>query len=202
MLHFELLAESHEVDSFRSGNTYLDEYLRLNALSEMQRDLARTFVSLDTDEEGKAQKVGYFTLKSTAQYIPSLRDDIPEKYLHPAELACLARNLTYRGQGIGSVLLIEALRCVVQASHFVGLPGLWFIAIEEGIHLYELFGFLQIYPDRREFFLPMSDIRAIVAFRVLMRDFWVVNLDCLSPLLQSQGERQRHFTVAGKRQER
>jgi hypothetical protein len=42
------------------------------------------------------------------------------------------------------------------------MPGLFLYASSEGAVLYERFGFLRLYPDKREYYLPIEDIRAIV----------------------------------------
>jgi hypothetical protein len=162
MIRFEPLSELHNVSSFNSRFTFLDDYLKKDALTDARKGLAKTFVAIDSLAEGGEEVIGYFTLACTAQYIPAVRDDVEESYLYPAELKYLARDFSRYGQGVGDALLIEALRCVNFAAHYVGMPGLFLYASSEGAVLYERFGFLRLYPDKREYYLPIEDIRAIV----------------------------------------
>ena len=47
MILFEPLTERHDIETFRSGGSYLDYYLQNEALGEQANDLARTFVAVD-----------------------------------------------------------------------------------------------------------------------------------------------------------
>jgi GNAT superfamily N-acetyltransferase len=162
MIRFEPLGEQHNVSSFHSRFTFLDDYLKQDALNEARQGIAKTFVAIDSLPEEGEEIVGFFTLACTAQYIPAVRDDAEERYLYPAELKYLARDYSRYGQGIGDALLIEAIRCVNFAANYIGLPGLFLYASSEGAALYERFGFLRLHPDKREYYLPIADIRMIV----------------------------------------
>ena len=157
MIFFEPLTERHDVQTFRSGGGYLDYYLQSEALGEQSDDLARTFVAVDTD--GKPEKViGYFTLKLTPQYVPQASGE----WIALAELACLARDSAWRGLGLGSALLLEALRYIEEISRRVGFPGVFLYATEEGIPLYESVRFKRISPDLKAYFLNLAELRQIV----------------------------------------
>ena len=82
-------------------------------------------------------------------------------WLHPAELVALARHESRRGTGLGSILLVEALRYVEEASQRVGLPGVFLYATEEGAKLYSRYGFRRL-SEKKEFHLPLRDVRVIV----------------------------------------
>jgi GNAT superfamily N-acetyltransferase len=158
MILFEPLSEQHDFQTFRSGGGYLDYYLQNDALREQARDLARTFVAVDTD--GKPEKViGYFTLKLTPQYVPQASGE----WVALAELAYLARDSSWRGLGLGSALLLEALRYVEEISRRVGFPGVFLYATEEGMPLYEGVRFKRISADRKAYFLGMAELREVVA---------------------------------------
>lgn len=162
MIAFEALTEQHDTSRFRSGGTYLDEYLRGDALRDQENDLALTFVALDMEEDPNIA-IGFFTLRAIGQYIPPLpgAEGASDKWLHPAELAFLARHESRRGTGLGAVLLVEALRCVEEASRRIGLPGVFLYATNEGVNLYNRYGFRRL-SEKKEFYLPLRDVRAIV----------------------------------------
>lgn len=163
MLRFELLSEIYDITSFRSGNTYLDEYLRNDALRETRADTNRTFLAI-LETEDRAEIAGFFTLSTTYQFF-ALATDADADSVYPAEISYLARHLDQRGQGIGEALLIEALNYIAKAAEYVAFPGVWLTATPEGATLYERFGFTCLNPNDsfgRQYFMPMQQVRAIV----------------------------------------
>lgn len=160
-LIFEPLTERHDVTSFRSGATYLDEYLKNDALAEQSKDYARSFVALDSDN-GAEQVVGYFTLKLSPQSLPQLSDD----WVCVAELACLARDKSVTGQGVGTALLFQALQFLGEISQRIGFPEVYLYATTEGIPLYESHGFIRISEERKAYFMSLTELKAILSASV------------------------------------
>lgn len=159
---FEALNATHDLSSFRSGSGALDLFLHREALLEQENDRSRTFVLLPfTAEDSAEYVVGYYTLKAEGIWstgLPGSSD--PPAYLPVAELAFLARHRELRGERLGDVLLIEALRCVVEAAQWIGIAGISLYASTEGMLLYERFGFLRFGERDRRMFLPLADARA------------------------------------------
>jgi N-acetylglutamate synthase-like GNAT family acetyltransferase len=158
-VRFVSLNASHDTARFRCGSSFLDQYLAQNAMRDQEADRARTFVALDSD----GVVIGFFTLRLIGQYLPALSPGDDDEYLGLAEIACLAHSLVQRGTGLGDTLLLEAFVRLASAAETVGLPGAFLYATQEGEALYERFGFLRLYPDKREFFIPMTKIRTTVA---------------------------------------
>lgn len=165
MLIFEELAEHHDLTQFRSGNSNLDGYLQREALDRQRRGEVRVFILLDIDQ-GHNRPLGYIALAATGYYIPTLYSDdasvAQETFQYVAMLAFLARDVNWRGQGIGKVLVLEAIRQCVLAAQHIGLPGIFLETTKEGAPLYERFGFSWI--DQRDgyMYLPMTKARAII----------------------------------------
>jgi GNAT superfamily N-acetyltransferase len=160
---FEALSDRHDLSRFRSGAGYLDHYLQNQALAEMHSDLARTFVAIDA-EGNPARPIGYFTLKATGQYVPPIEgiEDASDAWLHMAELAFLARDESWRGTGLGGILLVEALCYVEEAARRIGLPGVFLYATSEGIKLYEAYGFRRLSEQTKAFYLPLREVKSIL----------------------------------------
>jgi GNAT superfamily N-acetyltransferase len=158
---FEPLARRHDCTRFRSGNSMLDSYLKREALQRQQQGEACVFVLIDTEEDA-TRPLGYIALSATAYHIP--RESGEESFQYLALLAFLARDEASREQGIGKLLVIEALRQCIAASEHIGLPGIFLETTEEGKRLYEGAGFLWLDRDAGFMYMPMEQARAFVEF--------------------------------------
>jgi ribosomal protein S18 acetylase RimI-like enzyme len=159
---FELLTERHDVSRFRSGNTILDNYLRHEALREQADDIARVFVAIDTEEDATSP-AGYIALKTTGCFVSKRSDTVPsDTFLYPAEIGCLARDLRWRGKGLGELLVMEAMSRIERTSHEIGLPGIYLNATREGASLYERFGFQQMPEQEQDYYIPMVAVRELL----------------------------------------
>jgi GNAT superfamily N-acetyltransferase len=165
VLVFEELAAYHDLTRFRSGNSQLDDYLRQEARVRHQRREARVLVLIDTEKED-IRPVGYIALAATGYYVPTFdpadTDLKHESFQYTALLAFLARDRATRGQGIGRVLLLEALRQCVLAGEHIGLPGIFLETTAAGIPLYQSAGFLWLDKEDGFMYLPMAKARAIL----------------------------------------
>ena len=156
-----LLAGSHEKADFLCGNDMLDGYLHKQAKQDMKRKLSACFVLSENDKEIK----GYSTLSSASIQ----RNQLPEsviKKLPPAYndlpvtlLGRLAVAIQFKGQGIGKLLLIDALR----RSYEISTTSIAAMAIvvdpidDEAISFYSKYGFISL-PDSGRMFIAMNTV--------------------------------------------
>ncbi|MEI2582663.1 GNAT family N-acetyltransferase [Scytonema sp. PRP1] len=108
----EPLDAQHNRSDFECGVEPLDRYLKQQASQDMRRRIAALFVLVDQDIDSIA---GYYTLAATAirlaELPPEITKKLPKYPLVPATLlGRLAVDQRYQGQGIGSFLLMDALR--------------------------------------------------------------------------------------------
>ena len=108
----EPLSSQHNRAGFDCGIEALDRYLREQAGQDMRRFLAAVFVLHDLEQERLA---GYYTLAATAIVLADLPTELTRKLpkypLIPATLlGRLAVEKRYQGQGLGTFLLLDALR--------------------------------------------------------------------------------------------
>lgn len=149
----------HELDGFDCGKPTLNEWLRARA-AKSEGLTARTYVAC----EGICV-IGYYCISAGAierAAIPSkikkhgLPDPIPVGII-----GRLARDLTYKGRGLGLDLLADALKRILFASETIGVRGVVVHALEaESIPFYTGNGFLPCPIGERTFFLPIETIRA------------------------------------------
>ncbi|MCY7369061.1 MAG: GNAT family N-acetyltransferase [Chamaesiphon sp.] len=106
------LSAEHDRADFRSGSEPLDRYLWERANQDFKRYVATPFVLYDLESKRIA---GYYTLAATGiqfEDLPeTMRKKLPRYPIVPAILlGRLAVDERYQGQGIGSFLLVDALR--------------------------------------------------------------------------------------------
>lgn len=150
----------HVVSGFECGHQYLNVFLRDQALDETQRDISRTYLLLERSA-GTFVLAGYFTLHADSIYRE--RSVGAGTYLFPlVYLSALARDVRYKRQGVGDVLLFEAFRCVVEAANVVGVAGIHLDTTREGRSLYEEHGFGEHPEGGNRLLISIADVRAIV----------------------------------------
>jgi predicted N-acetyltransferase YhbS len=143
------LDESHDLESFTSGNNELDGWLRLHARNATGQG-TRTLVVMD---EGDTI-VGYFAI---APHVLD-RGDAPRKVGRGAPrqipailLAKLALSADLHGQGLGAELLVRALDTIIDAARAAGGKIVVVDAIDEGaaaFYRHHDFEPLPDHPDR------------------------------------------------------
>ncbi len=156
----ERLNDSHGLAGFQSGNDTLDSWLADHALTSQHMDSARTFVLV---EDGSI--VGYFSLTMGSVR----RADAPHKLVrglpaYPVGVALLARlavHADHQGEGIGALLLAEALRKAVLAGKSAAARLVVVDAIDEAAaRFYAHHGFLAVPEHPLRLYRRIKDIQA------------------------------------------
>lgn len=161
----EPLARRHDVSRFSNGvHASLDQWVRERAgLSEGLS--ARTYVICTTDEPNRV--VGYFSISTALEQrsaLPSakLRRGMPEQ-VPLLLIGRLAVDAEWRGRGVGSALLADALRRCLAASEIAGARGVVAHAIDEAaVEFYERHGFLRSPLGERVMLMPIETVRSLV----------------------------------------
>lgn len=140
------LDESHDLESFTSGNIELDHWLRLHARNATGQG-TRTLVVIDERDT----IVGYFAI---APHVLD-RDDVSKKLGRGAPrqipailLAKLALSADLHGQGLGAELLVRALATILDAARAAGGKVVVVDAIDEGAAAFYRHHDFEALPDR------------------------------------------------------
>jgi GNAT superfamily N-acetyltransferase len=164
-LRLERLDAHHDLSGFASGNEELDSWLGRHALAAQQMDSARTFLLVRDSEDVKNRVAGYFSLTMgsvlRAQAPPRLVRGLPAYPVGMVLLARLAVDRSEQGQGLGALLLAEALRKAVAAGEAAAARLVVVDAIDDdAAKFYSHHGFIAApgYPLR--LYRRMKDIRA------------------------------------------
>jgi ribosomal protein S18 acetylase RimI-like enzyme len=157
----EPLSKKHDRAAFSCGKDSLDQYLKNQAGQAVGKNLAAAFV-LTPDGRKVA---GYYTLSSYAVQLDEIPEEIARKLTRVQEvpatlLGRLARSVEFRGQGIGEILLVDALRKAFQNSKHVAS---WAVIVdakdEEAAGFYKRYGFISFLGRPNRLFLPMTSIQ-------------------------------------------
>jgi GNAT superfamily N-acetyltransferase len=144
----ESLDAGHLIDHFDSGQADLDEWLRRHALASDSRGTGRTFV-WSTD----GQVVAYYTIAAHLLQ----RDDLsrslgrgnPDR-IPAVLLAKLALDKTLQGQGLGGLLLADAVDRIVEAARTIAARFIVVDAIDEqAVAFYSRYGFTRLASTNR-----------------------------------------------------
>ncbi len=157
------LETRHDRSRFDCGQPPLNEWLKDRAGQFDRRDLSRTFVATRPDE---ATVLGYYAV-STHRVIYDVLPSTDAKGLPRLDIPVvligrLAIDQSVHGQGLGALLLVDALRRSKQISEQGGIRAVEVDALDNTArNFYLKFGFRPLLDDPRHLFLPMQEIRKL-----------------------------------------
>jgi GNAT superfamily N-acetyltransferase len=128
----ELLEKHHDRDRFDCGSDALNQFLKQTARQHIQKGVSRTFVLVDTEQPEVI--IGFFTLTLCEVRTEKLPTRFAKKYparVPGVKLARLAVSKDCQRQGIGGVLLIEAMQRALIVAENAGGIGLFVDAKDE-----------------------------------------------------------------------
>ncbi|RKT47700.1 GNAT family N-acetyltransferase [Thiocapsa rosea] len=154
----EPLGPEHERAVFSCGEAVLDQYLKQRAGQDVRRRIARVFVCTGSDPR---TILGFYTLSALSVDVGllprTLARRLPKQPVPAALLGRLAVSRDAHGQGIGRLLLADAVKRAMSAGATIGIHALVVDAkADRAKGFYERFG-LNVLPDRPErLFLPLG----------------------------------------------
>ncbi len=104
------LGKQHKRTHFDCGEESLNEFLQKYARQNSTKGFGRTFVAV---LPGEAEVLGYYTLSSGSVSFEIVPEKLPRYPIPTAHLGRLATDVKMRGQGLGELLLIDALERAV-----------------------------------------------------------------------------------------
>ena len=160
-IEVRLLDELARRDSFDCGVPSLDDWLKHQAGQAQRKRLASVWIATATEDPSRV--LGFYSLapwQITFQDCPpALRKRLPRYPIHGTLIARLAVASSEQGQGLGSVLLVDALRRIWKASESVPVQAAIVHALDDGAaEFYRLHGFLAFPENPRNRFLPMKTV--------------------------------------------
>ncbi|MSP82574.1 MAG: GNAT family N-acetyltransferase [Alphaproteobacteria bacterium] len=161
-LNFEPLGRHHDRRAFACGEPALDDYLKSRASQDVRRDVARVFVAVPP---GTGDVAGYYTLGAFTIGL----DRIPEEFarglppygdLPAALIGRLARDLRWRGERVGELLLTDAIGRVLDATSRLAIHAIVVDAKNDtAAAFYRSFGFRPQVSRPNRLFLAVATAR-------------------------------------------
>ena len=156
----EPLGAGHDRAAFSCGVDALDSYLHKQARQDLKKRAAVPFViTLD----GKTI-AGYHTLSQFSVQLDAIPTEVAKKLprypIVPATLlGRLAVSSAFRGQGLGALLLMDALHRSLRHSKEMASAGVIVDAKDAATEsFYRKYGFIELPRVERRLFLPMGTV--------------------------------------------
>jgi len=155
------LGKDHDRTTFSSGSDPLDHYFQQQATQEIRRRVTACFVALTSDQI----IAGYYTIAATSVPLiglpPGTAKKLPRYPLVPAvRMGRLAVDQQFKGQGLGSALLADALnRSFV--SDIAAYAMLVDAKDDKAAAFYQHHGFIPLPDSPLSLFLPLATASGI-----------------------------------------
>lgn len=161
MLRIELLSRLHDRKGFDCGNPSLNDYLKKTARQHIEKGISRTFVLVNTVKPAKI--LGFFTLASCEVVTSGLPDKYAGKYparAPAAKPARLAVSIDRQRRGLGSIMMVEAMKRTLAVAENIGIIGFFVNAKNQSAcEYYEQFGFIALPDNPLDLFLPLHSLK-------------------------------------------
>lgn len=152
----EALTSIHDRKTFASGVEPLDRYLREIVTQDVKRRVSNCFVAVDRG----GTLAGYYTLAAASLPVSEIGEDLAKRLpRYPVVPAALVGRLAvdhrFRGQGLGSALVIDAVARAVGAA-----PAVFALIVDakddESAAFYRHLGFSSFESRPASLFLPIA----------------------------------------------
>jgi len=118
----EPIGTHHQREGFACGEAVLDEFLKTRARKHREQNISSTFVAVPP---GGSVVAGYYTLAERMllfEDMPTALVKRPPRHPIPSVLiGRLAVDMAHQGNGVGKILLVDALRTCVAAADLIGI---------------------------------------------------------------------------------
>jgi GNAT superfamily N-acetyltransferase len=172
MIRLEPLTGDHDRRAFDCGVEALNNWLRQTALQHQRTGISRSFVAIPNDDQsvaaflddgyediGTNSILGFYALTSAHVSIDGLPASEAKRYprrIPVTRLGRLATRIDMQGQGLGRLLLADAVNRAKGAAHSVGSAGIVVDAkSDRASRFYQTFGFGPCEDQPFILYLPM-----------------------------------------------
>ena len=155
------LNPTHDRTAFQCGVEALDRYLKKQAKQDIKRRISRVFVA--TKPNNPKVVIGYYTLSTLSIELNQLPEKLARKLpKHPVPAALIGRlavSDVAQGQGVGKMLLADAIKRTLAVSDQIAIYAMVVDGINDNAKgFYEQFGFTRLSDDSPRLFLPLKSI--------------------------------------------
>ncbi len=162
----ELLHRGHNKDGFDCSKELLNNYLRNQAGQDVKRKLSACYVLAHGETKSL---IGYYTLSNygipISSFSTQIRKRLPGTYttIPTTLLGRLAIDKSRHGEGLGKILLIDALKRSWENSQIVASYAVVVDPLDEEAKAFYLhYGFTEL-PDSEQMFIPIRTLDELFA---------------------------------------
>ena len=160
----ERIRKDHAREAFDCGIEKLNTFIRRYARQNEEHGLSRTFVAV---RPASLRIFGYHTLRSGQVEIRDLSPAevrrFPRYPVPVVHLARLAVDREARGQGLGELLLLDALAKAHEAAGVIAAYAVEVEAVDESARRFYLkYGFQELLDDRLHLYMPIKTISLLL----------------------------------------
>lgn len=162
----EPLGKHHDRAAFRCGSETLDRYLHQQARQDADKRVAAPFVAVRPADT--ARVLGYYTLSASVVVLQDLPTELANKLPRYPQmpvtlLGRLAVDLSARGQGLGELLLMDALhRSLMHATHIAAMAVMVDAKDDVAAAFYRHYSFSPLPAHPRRLYLPMKTVAQLL----------------------------------------
>jgi ribosomal protein S18 acetylase RimI-like enzyme len=167
----EPLHKFHNREQFDCGVEVLNHFLKATARQHLQKGISRTFVlsnrlAAPLEQQNSLQDIiGFFTLTICEISSEKLPSTLAKKYplqVPGVKLARLAVDKQWQRQGIGEILMVEAMQRALLVADTAGGIGLFVDAKDKSAQsYYTRYGFITLEDNPLAMFLSLSLLRTL-----------------------------------------
>lgn len=156
------LNKNHDRAAFHCNVDTLDHYIHKQAGQDTKRGISRIFVA---EQPGNSKEIlGYYSLSTLSVQLSDLPETLVRKLpRHPIPAALIGRlavSKNAQGNGIGKMLLIDAIHRTLSVSDQIAIYTMIVDAVNDNAKgFYEKYGFTCIKGSRTRLFLPLKSFR-------------------------------------------
>jgi predicted GNAT family N-acyltransferase len=155
----ELDTKQHDRAGFDCGIEVLNQYLKNLAAEHRAKGIATTFVLVDINHPVRI--LGYYSLSAAALSFEKLTDadrkGLPTYPIPAVRIGRLAAAASTRGQGLGALLLQNAIKRILQARSSLGVYAVVVEAKDASAEaFYCKYGFRLCDAKARQLYLPLG----------------------------------------------
>lgn len=172
MIKLEALTGHHDRSGFDCGVDTLNAWLHRTALQHQGKGISRTFVAVPHDDasdlnfrhDGYADVhadtiLGFYALASAVVLIEELPPEVSKRYprqIPVTRLGRLAIRIDMQGQGLGRLILADAVNRARNAAQVVGSAGIFVDAKDnKAAQFYQHYGFKPCPTLALKLYLPL-----------------------------------------------
>ncbi len=158
----ELLSGDHDTSSFDCGDEKKNFFLTKFALQNTKGGLGRTYVAIEPDEPKKI--CGYYTVSSSSvRFEEPPVSHLPRYPLPSILIGKLATDVRVQNQGLGTILLFDALARAARVAEEIGIFLVEIQAVNEKARaIYEKRGFTSMNDDPLKMFMNLKKVRRLL----------------------------------------